>query len=425
MPKRFLGIELSEGIGRRHLSAYLLVALISSGYAGALSVLQPGLLNVIGIDPAQQGQLTGWLSALQEIVLIATMGLFGVLADRRGRRLVYTLGLAFVALGFFLYPRAESIAELVIYRLIVALGSAAMVGMMVTVIADYAVNRDRGKANGLQGFIATIGAFLPIIFGSLPRLFVQDGMDELAAQQATFAIAGSMGVFGAVIAAVGLAAHRPALSTERESVGGMLRHGLAAVKDPGIALSYGAAFISRGDLAITGAFMSLWLMQHGINELGMSPSEAMAALSVPRIMTVVCGAMIGSILMGIIADRVSRVTAVSMASGMAAAVYLGVSFIDDPTAPWVFVLLGLMGIAEIAAFVSSQALVGQQAPAARRGAVIGFFGVAGAVGILVGTAGGGWLFDKVSPASPFVLFGVLNALVFIWSLRVPRELDPP
>jgi len=40
-------------------------------------------------------------------------------------------------------------------------------------------------------------------------------------------------------------------------------------------------------------------------------------------------------------------------------------FVDDPTAPWVMALLGVMGIAEISAFVSSQALVGERAPAKR------------------------------------------------------------
>ena len=43
-----------------------------------------------------------------------------------------------------------------------------------------------------------------------------------------------------------------------------------------------------------------------------------------------------------------------------------------------------------------------------------------AVGILVGTAGGGWLFRTVGPSAPFVLFGFLNLVVFAWSLRVRR-----
>ena len=121
----------------------------------------------------------------------------------------------------------------------------------------------------------------------------------------------------------------------------------------------------------------------------------------------------------------TRVAAVAMAAGLAAAVYLGVFFINDPTATWVYFLLGVMGIAEISAFVSSQALVGQQAPASRRGAVIGFFGVSGAIGIFVGTAGGGWLFAQYGPSTPFVLFGFLNLLVFIWALKVRGKVVTP
>ncbi|MEP5763756.1 MAG: MFS transporter [Halieaceae bacterium] len=417
----FLGLSLADGVKPRHMLAYLVVAFFSSGYAGALAVLQPGVLQVMGIGYGDQAMVTGMLSAMQEVVLIATMGLVGVWADRAGRPLVYSLGLLLTSAGFSLYPHAATVSELIIYRLLIAFGSAAMIGMMVTVVADYASEKDRGKANGLQGLVATFGAFIPPILGLLPAMFVGNGYSEAAAQQATFAVGGSFGVFAALVAWFGLCKTTGrVLAEDKEPVWDMLKQGLAEVRDPGIALSYGAAFISRGDLAITGAFMGLWLVQWGTGQLGMQPSEAMGSLAVPRVITVVSGAMVGSLLMGYISDRVSRVTAVSMASGLAAAVYLAIFFVSDPTADWVYFLLGLMGIAEISAFVSSQALVGQQAPAARRGAVIGFFGVSGAIGILVGTAGGGWLYRSIGPSAPFVLFGALNLAVFLWSLRVRR-----
>jgi MFS family permease len=421
---RFLGIDLTEGVRRRHLLAYFAAAFISSSYAGALAMLQPGLLQVMDIDRAQQAILTGNLSAMQEVILIVLLGVMGALADRYGRKPVYVFGLLTTAIGFSLYPHADSIAELVAYRIIIAFGSAAMIGMMVTVIADYSRNSTRGKANGLQGVVATLGAFLPPMLGALPRVFVGQGFDELAAQQLTFATAGSLGVIGAVVAAVGLAPHVGKVSNAaKESILTMLQQGAKASRDPGIALSYGAAFISRGDLAVTGAFMSLWLVQFGTGVMGMQPSEAMFQLAVPRVLIVVSGAMVGALAMGYISDKVSRVTAVSMASGLAAIVYLSMFFVDDPTAPWVMGLLAIMGIAEISAFVSSQALVGERAMASRRGAIIGLFGVSGAVGILIGTAGGGWLFATFGPSTPFVLFGVLNGLVFLWSLRV-RGLAP-
>ena len=422
--QRTLGIQLVPGVRRGHLWTYLLVAVISSAYAGALAVLQPGLLHAMGIAPGEQAMLTGLLSALQELVFIALLGPIGALADRVGRRLVYALGLLITGIGYALYAQAGSVPELIALRLIVALGSAAMVGMMVTVIADYPQEQDRGKANGLQGVVATFGAFIPPMLLALPSVFAAKGYSEIGAQQATFAVAGSLGVFAAVIAALGLSAQAGRIAASAQpALGTLLRQGLASTRNPGIALACAAAFTSRGVLAVTGAFMSLWLIQYGTGTLGLSGSEAMKQLALPRVLCIVTGALFGAILMGFLSDRIRRVTAVAVAAGLTAAVYLALFFVKDPTAPWVFYLLGLMGIAEISAFVSSQALIGERAPAALRGVVIGFFGVAGAVGILFGTSLGGVLFRDIGPSAPFVLFGAINLLVFVWALLLRRQPD--
>lgn len=127
---RFLGIDLSQGIQRRHLLAYFAAAFISSSYAGALAMLQPGLLQVMEIAPAQQTTLTGNLSAMQELILIVLLGFMGALADRYGRKPIYVFGLLTTAAGFILYPFASTIGELVLYRIIVAFGSAAMIGIL-------------------------------------------------------------------------------------------------------------------------------------------------------------------------------------------------------------------------------------------------------------------------------------------------------
>ena len=427
MPRpHFLGIELSPGITRSHVLAYLYAAFISSGYAGALAVLQPGLLQVMGIPFAEQGNLTGNLAAMQEIIFIVLLGVIGAISDRLGRKTVYVFGLLTTALGFVLYPFATSVSELVVYRIIVALGSGAMVGMMVTVIADYSTNRTRGKANGVQGFVATLGAFIPPALGGLPAHFVGQGYSELAAQQLTYGVAAALGTSAAIVALIGLAPKATqAAAAMRESMAVMLREGAKASKDMGVALSYGAAFISRGDLAVTGAFLGLWLMQHGVGKLGLTPSDALQQLVVPAILVVVSGALVGSLLMGWLADRISRAAAIPVASGLAAAVYMSIFFVTDPTADWVKILLFVMGIAEISAFVSSQALVGQQAEPSRRGAVLGFFGVAGAFGILIGTKGGGVVFDAIGPSAPFVIFGALNLVVFIWAMLVYKRIQVP
>ena len=421
---RAIGIQLVPGVRPVHLWTYLLVAVISSAYAGALSILQPGLLHAMGIPQSEQATLTGNLAVLQELVFIFLLGPIGALADRLGRRQVYSLGLLLTGVGYALYAQAGTVMELVLVRVIVAVGSAAVVGMMVTVIADYPVEADRGKANGLQGFVATLGAFIPPVLLAFPAVFAGQGMTELGAQQATFAIAGSLGAFAAVLAAVGLAKQAGRRSAgEQIPLRTLLREGVRSTRDPAIALACAAAFTSRGVLAVTGAFMSLWLVQYGTGTLGMSGSDAMGKLAMPRVMTIVSGAMIGAILMGLLSDRIRRVTAVAVASGLTAVVYISLFMVKDPTAPWVFVLLGLMGIAEISAFVASQVLVGQQSPSNLRGVIIGFFGVAGAVGILVGSGVGGVLFRVVGPSAPFVMFGAFNVLVCAWALRLRRQPD--
>lgn len=51
-------------------------------------------------------------------------------------------------------------------------------------------------------------------------------------------------------------------------------------------------------------------------------------------------------------------------------------------------------------------------------AVLVSSGYASAVGILIATAGAGYLFTHISPAAPFVLFGLLNLTVCLWSLVI-------
>lgn len=415
---RFLGLTLAEGVRGRHMFAYLAVALITSGYFGGMAMLQPGVFALMGVAQAEQGALAGQLGAIQELTFIVLAGVFGVLSERYGRRLIYSAGLLIAALGYALFPHAENAAELMLFRFIFGVGGAALVAMLVTVISDYASTEHRGKANGVQGFVVVLGAFIPLIAAMMPKVFVAQGQGEMEAQQSTFMLMGALGVFGAFIAAIGLrggatVAHRG----KKTAFTQMVREGLSAAREPRVALSYGAAFISRGDLAVTGAFMMLWATQSAQNELNLSVAEAQGVAGALVGMTIL-GALVGSVLMGFLADRISRVTAVVLSSGLAAAVYLGVFFLDSPLSGSAKGLLFVMGVAELSAFVSSQALVGQAAPAQQRGTVVGFFGAAGAMGMLVGTFFGGKLFQSVGPSAPFVLFGALNLLVFLWALRV-------
>jgi MFS family permease len=114
--KKFLNISLVSGVKRRNLVAYLLVALLSSAFAGLLGLLEPSVLNLMKIPQAEQGTVTGNLRALQEFVYIGILGLYGVMADRYGRKPIYVLGMLLTAIGYAIYPHAGSVTELAVFR---------------------------------------------------------------------------------------------------------------------------------------------------------------------------------------------------------------------------------------------------------------------------------------------------------------------
>ena len=84
-----------------------------------VNFVQPYLLEeVLQIPRGEQGALTGFLAALQEIVVISLMGLVGALSDRTGRRILFSVGFVIIALGYFLYPLASSQEQLIVFRVV-------------------------------------------------------------------------------------------------------------------------------------------------------------------------------------------------------------------------------------------------------------------------------------------------------------------
>ena len=89
----------------------------------------------------------------------------------------------------------------------------------------------------------------------------------------------------------------------------------------------------------------------------------------------------------------------------------------------------LLGIGQISAVTASQTLIGQEAPLAYRGSVVGMFSMFGAAGILFISSVGGWVFDAIGQTAPFVLIGLANAILCVAAYAVAartqaRPADP-
>jgi MFS family permease len=403
------------------MRAFYVAAIFSTGLMAFMNFVQPFVLTeILKIPPERQGAVAGNLGFYSELVIIACIGVAGVWSDRIGRRPIYAAGFVILALAYVAYPRAGSETELVIYRAIYGVGAAAISAMLGAVISDYPAEPDRGKATGVMGVMNGLGILITLfLLAKLPLLLTQRGMAVADAGLVTYGVASGLCLATAILVARGLVKGRPADAGERPPFRLLVRRGLAAGRDPGVALAYGAAFVSRGDLVVVGTFLTLWVQRHGTTH-GMDAAEALAK-----------GGMIAGIsqtaafvwapVIGYLADRMHRVSVLALALALASAGYLSMGLVTDPTGGFMIAAVCLVGVGEISALVTSQVLIAQQAPAQIRGSVLGVFGLFGALGILVATKVGGHLFDDVAPSGPFVLMGALNLLLLLWALWVRRR----
>jgi MFS family permease len=80
-------------------------------------------------------------------------------------------------------------------------------------------------------------------------------------------------------------------------------------------------------------------------------------------------------------------------------------------------------MAEVGCIITSGVLIAEEASERLRGSIVGVFTLSGAVGILIASIVGGYLFDHWLQTGPFVFFGIISALVMVWALILRSRLD--
>ena len=416
---RYLWVDLAEGVRGLHMSSFYLACFMGIMLTTFVPQMQPYLLTeALGIPQDEHGAISGDLSFWGEVAIVIAVLFWGPLSDKVGRRPVMAAAFALAALSLILYPRADSYAGLMLARIVFAVGIAAYSCMAITLIADYARPNSRGKATGLHSLANALGALVTVfLLLRLPAMLQGSGMDSMQAGIGTYNLVCSVALITTLCMWWGL---KPSERASREASPGfatLLREGFAAARHPPIALSYGAAFVARGNLAIVGTFMTLWLANHGTFEMGMSRADAMARAGIVLGVTNLA-VLIAAPLFGILTDRINYITALMIALGFAAAGYGGTWLIDNPLGGGMFLCAAVIGIGEVGCIVTSGVVIAQESPRRIRGAVIGFFNLCGALGIMVAAKLGGMLFDTWREAAPFIVFGGLALVVLLWAAIV-------
>jgi MFS family permease len=416
--QNFGSLGLTPGVTRSHVRTLLFASFTTLGLVTFIGVATPFVLNAnLHIPAAEQGRLSGDLVVWTEITQLLTFSLFGVIADRIGRRQVYALGYLVLAIGYALYPFASSTGELTFYRIVYALGIAATTCMLATVVSDYPQERSRGRMVAMVGIFNGLGVVLfAALLAKLPKILVERGLDPVIAGRYTMGLVAAIALVSALVIGLGL---KPGLEVSKEarpSVHELVRSGFRAMRNPRIALAYSSAFVARGDLVILGTFTLLWGQSAAMAD-GFSAAAAIEKGRIPFIVAQSTALLWAGAIYFII-DRFNRVTGLAICMALAAAGYLSMFFVHDPMLKSSLPLFALLGLGQISAFFGATVLIGQEAPIAERASVVAAFNFCGAIGILVTSKLGGYLFDHVGPASPFIMIGVLNLLVLVASLVV-------
>ena len=96
--KKFGPIRLMQGVTVANMFTYYFATVTGLVLFTFLPQFQPFLLaEMLSIPESQQGVLSGNLSLFGEIIILLTIGGWGTLSDKAGRKLVFGMGFLLMA----------------------------------------------------------------------------------------------------------------------------------------------------------------------------------------------------------------------------------------------------------------------------------------------------------------------------------------
>jgi MFS family permease len=417
-------IRRNEGVSLVNLLTFYFLTYFGLPLMFFVSASQDFFLTTfMKIPSAEQGQIAGQLESVREFVILFMILFAGILADKIGRKTIVLLGFVLLAIGYTLFPFANNLSQVFAFHAIAATGNAFITGMMSTIIADYVFDKDRGKASALQGIL--IGLTIPVVglvLKPMPKYFQNAGYGEITAGTYSYFVVAGLALTVAAVLYLGLKDLVRPLKEEQKSFGNLVKEGISAGKDPGILLSYMSAFVSRGDLVVVGTFLTIWVSNYGRDVVGLD--SATAAQKAGEVLAAAAlGYLIAAPIAGFLTDKLNRVNALMIAALVGFIGYSSAIFVTNPLGSGMFLVVNLFSIAQIFGVITSQVLVSQQAPKEIRGSVIGVFGLFGSVCQIIMGIVGGYLFRHVSPASPFVVVGLMNLALFVAALILKNRIN--
>lgn len=431
MPLERLGpIVLAPGVRRAQVLVYILVVCTATAMSQFMAMIQPYVFNeILHIPVADQGKLAGNLAAMQQAAVFVLVPLFGALSDKLGRRFFLIVAVVGMTIGTAAYPLASSILSLYLIRFFFGAATTAHTAGGAPMIMDLPDNGSRGRFLSLMLITQTIFTtiFVSFIGTRLPKWLEGAGIDRLDAGRFTFWTIAAIGAVGCAFAIFGLARNRAAarigsigaeLKGVAASMAEVFRH---AGRNRRFRVLLVASIVMRSDSAIVASFLSLWVVSSA-REAGVGTSEAMIAFGSIQAFSAVLHVVL-PVVAGFVADRVNRLAMLLVSLVMTTIAFGSTWFVTDVLGWGLYAVVVLISIAESVQSVSSQALLGQEAPPHLRGACYGMFALLGVASVIVVSIVCGYLFDRIGYNAPFLLIAALSLLFIFVALAILRRPD--
>lgn len=372
---------------------------------GLLLPLLPFYVQRVGAEPA----VITFVLGLYSLAQFVAAPVWGRLSDRYGRKPILAVTSFGLGLSYLLLAAADSLALLVASRLFGGL-MAGNIAAAQAYVADVTTPQTRARGMGILGAAFGLGfIFGPALGGILGGHDLATAnfvAPALAAMALSFAASASVVLF--LKESVGAQARAETAQELRAPLSEKLR---AAAARPVLALLALTGFLTVTAWAQFETVFALWanvLFRYGPHQVGLWLGF------IGLISVVVQGVLIGRLTRRFGEQRLAMAALLLLVAG-----YVVLAESTAPLGLGIACALLALGSALFNPAVSS--LVSQTADAGRRGAVMGVYQSASALGRVAGPAFSGALFSAIGPRTPFlVAAGLLVPALACLALAVRR-----
>jgi MFS family permease len=404
--------QLRAGASASATAAVMLAVFTVSVGFGVLLPLLPYLIERLigaGVEVAQVSRHTGLLTAVYTLSLFLFAPLWGRLSDRRGPRGVLLIGLLGFSITMLVFSFVESVTAVYTERFLSGMFAAAVTPVAAAAVGNFATaEKERARRLAFVSMAGIAGFLLGPMLGVFIRRLAEDELTlstpagSVAIPLVATALLAFFAASAVALTVPNVEGHVRRPTTTRTAVANT-----AWLAPKLLVLTF---VVSAG----VGAF-EVGLALRGKQELGLTAYQIALMFAECSLVMFVMQAIVFSPWIEPGATR--RLIAPALAV-LAAGLFL------VPRASDFTLMLVVIGAVAASAGILSPILtywISAKAGSAQ-GWELGKQTATASLGVTIGSAAGGLLFNTALPGAPFVLAAGLAALGFLLSLGLPRLL---